>query len=347
MEDGEGAVGVFVDPDPCLDVVAAMAVGRDRQHQAFVAHGIVVGDGALLLHAEDVVEGTGEGHEGGALGFRRHREAGVVAWQVELLEEAVGLGHVGDAGEPELLGQALLQGGEHAFRAPPCLGRVGRDQLDAELGQGAAELGRIVLVDRAAVSPNNNAYTAMHVGCHTDLVNWSAPAGYQLLHCLVNRAEGGQSIFVDGFSVAETLRQTDPDTFDLLASRPLPFRFHDEQSDIRIRAPLIAADERGNLVGVRFNLSLLDILDLPADTMDGVYQAYHKLAGLMRDPRFELRLRLAPGDLVAFDNHRVLHGRTAFDADSGRRHLQGCYVDRDELRSRLRVLEHADAERAA
>ena len=47
------------------------------------------------------------------------------------------------------------------------------------------------------------------------------------------------------------------------------------------------------------------------------------------------------------DNHRVLHGRTAFDADSGRRHLQGCYVDRDELRSRLRVLEHADTERAA
>ena len=34
--------------------------------------------------------------------------------------------------------------------APPCLGRVGRDQLDAELRQGAADLGRGVLVHLAA-----------------------------------------------------------------------------------------------------------------------------------------------------------------------------------------------------
>ena len=78
------------------------------------------------------------------------REAGVVLWQEDLLEEAVGLDHVGDAGEPEFLGQALLQGAEHALRAPPCLGRVGRDQLDAELRQGAADLGRGVLVHLAA-----------------------------------------------------------------------------------------------------------------------------------------------------------------------------------------------------
>ena len=65
----------------------------------------------------------------------------VVLWQEDLLEEAVGLDHVGDAGEPEFLGQALLQGAEHALRAPPCLGRVGRDQLDAELRQGAADPG--------------------------------------------------------------------------------------------------------------------------------------------------------------------------------------------------------------
>ena len=60
-----------------------------------------------------------EGHEGAALVLGRGREAGVVLWQEELLEEAVGPGHVGDAGEPEFLGQALLQGAEHALRAPP------------------------------------------------------------------------------------------------------------------------------------------------------------------------------------------------------------------------------------
>ncbi len=33
-----------------------------------------------------------------------------------------------------------------------------------------------------------------------------------------------------------------------------------------------------------------------------------------------------------------MHGRTAFDADAGRRHLRGCFVDRETFHSRLRVL---------
>jgi gamma-butyrobetaine dioxygenase len=39
-----------------------------------------------------------------------------------------------------------------------------------------------------------------------------------------------------------------------------------------------------------------------------------------------------------FDNRRVMHGRDAFDSSSGMRHLRGCYVDRTEFQSRLRVL---------
>ena len=42
---------------------------------------------------------------------------------------------------------------------------------------------------------------------------------------------------------------------------------------------------------------------------------------------------------IVFDNRRVLHARNAFDLKAGRRHLQGCYIDRDELLSRIRVLE--------
>lgn len=47
---------------------------------------------------------------------------------------------------------------------------------------------------------------------------------------------------------------------------------------------------------------------------------------------------------MAFDNRRVLHARGAFD-QVGRRLLRGCYGERDELRSRLRML--ARARRAA
>lgn len=47
---------------------------------------------------------------------------------------------------------------------------------------------------------------------------------------------------------------------------------------------------------------------------------------------------LGAGEMVVFDNRRVLHGRDAFDPQSGSRYLHGCYVDRGEFESRLRVL---------
>ena len=48
---------------------------------------------------------------------------------------------------------------------------------------------------------------------------------------------------------------------------------------------------------------------------------------LLCEERFLLRRRLEAGDLVLFDNQRVLHGRGAFDS---REHLQGCYLDEDD-----------------
>ena len=44
-------------------------------------------------------------------------------------------------------------------------------------------------------------------------------------------------------------------------------------------------------------------------------------------------------DIFSFNNRRVLHGRTAFDASSGDRHLQGYYMDRDEIIGRLNFLK--------
>ena len=75
--------------------------------------------------------------------------------------------------------------------------------------------------------------------------------------------------------------------------------------------------------------------------MDGLCRALRTFAAVIRDSALECRYRLSPGELLIFDNRRVLHGRAAFDPATGGRHLQGCYVDRDQLLSRIRVLERA------
>ena len=48
--------------------------------------------------------------------------------------------------------------------------------------------------------------------------------------------------------------------------------------------------------------------------------------------------RLNDGDLVVFDNRRVLHGRTGFASARHPRHLQGCYLTRDSVYSETAVL---------
>lgn len=71
--------------------------------------------------------------------------------------------------------------------------------------------------------------------------------------------------------------------------------------------------------------------------MEPFYLAYRKFWKLLRDPQFMIRFSLAPGQMIAFDNLRVLHGRDAFDPNSGPRHLQGTYLDKDLILSRLRI----------
>jgi gamma-butyrobetaine dioxygenase len=107
-------------------------------------------------------------------------------------------------------------------------------------------------------APNSNAYTALGLLCHTDLPNWERPPDYQLLHCLENEADGGDSILVDGFRAAEELRRREPAAYRLLTRFPIDFRFQDDDSDIRFRAPTIALDGNRDLSDLVFLQELYD-----------------------------------------------------------------------------------------
>ncbi len=186
--------------------------------------------------------------------------------------------------------------------------------------------------------PNNLAYTADALPLHTDLANQELPPGYQFLHCLANEAAGGGSVFADGFALAERVRAEDPDAFEALATTAIPFRFFDHETDIRTHSPVIVRDPAGRTREIRYNAHLAAIFDMPAERMAAYYRAYRKFMALTRDPARRLTLRLRAGEMVVFDNRRALHGREAFNPSTGFRRLHGCYVDRGEFASRLRVL---------
>jgi gamma-butyrobetaine hydroxylase len=186
--------------------------------------------------------------------------------------------------------------------------------------------------------PNNLANTALGLGVHSDNPYRDPTPGVQLLHCLVSEAPGGDSILVDGFAAAEQLRAWAPEQFELLTRVPANFRFADKDADLQARTPLISIDFEGRLTAVHFNNRSFAGIDVPVELVEPWYEAYRNFAQILKQPERELTFRLAPGDLLVMQNERALHGRTAFDANLGRRHLQGCYVDKDGLESRMRVL---------
>lgn len=186
--------------------------------------------------------------------------------------------------------------------------------------------------------PANLANTSAAIGMHTDNPYRDPVPGLQLLHCIVNETDGGESQLCDGFAVAERLRAHEPAAFDLLASHPVRFRYLDAGSaDLQHYGPLIETDTIGNVTGVRYNSRSVSAFDMPAEVLPDYYAAYRSFAEMLHDPKARIEFKLGPGDLMIFDNQRVLHGRSAYTI--GHRHLQGCYADKDALHSTIRVLE--------
>lgn len=185
---------------------------------------------------------------------------------------------------------------------------------------------------------NDLAYASVALGPHTDNPYREPVPGIQILHCLVNETSGGLSTLADSLAVGRTLAAEDPEGFELLATIPVRFRFIDADGELVERRPIIRRDASGEMTGLHYS-PRLDYLPLLAD---GELRRFHRLrqrlGALLTDPRFELRFPLHAGELLLFDNNRIVHGRTAFDTNEGRRHLQGCYIDIDEPRSRYRTL---------
>lgn len=187
---------------------------------------------------------------------------------------------------------------------------------------------------RSAVNPNNLAYTGLGLGAHTDNPYRDPTPTLQLLHCLSSSAGGGENTLVDSFRVARDLNE---EQFALLARYPLGFRFADEDTELEAEAPVISLDARGEVVAVHYNTRSAAPFRLPEDAVEAYYDAYRAFGRMLEEERYRIQFKLDPGDLFIVDNLRVLHGRTGY-SEAGERHLQGCYADRDGLRSKLAVL---------
>ena len=187
---------------------------------------------------------------------------------------------------------------------------------------------------------NSTANTGLRLGPHSDLPTREIPPGFQFLHCLINEADGGESTLTDGAALVEALERGHPEAFELLSTRHWIFFNRGPGIDHRWSAPIIDYLPGCDTPTIR---AFYPVRAFPAMANEDVSRSYNALRLFHRmadQPEFELKFRLTAGDIMCFDNRRVLHGRDAFTG-SGKRHLQGVYIDRDEIMSRARALNRA------
>jgi alpha-ketoglutarate-dependent taurine dioxygenase len=328
---------VDLPPDPRIrsaglhDSVVSVQWEDEARHVAFDLNWLALQAGRSSVPAPG--DGVRTWLEGAALDASRD-----FAWRaLPLLREDVGV-------RASWLAQ-LLQAGIAFVTDVPC-----NDQAVLEVAGlfgciAETNYGRTFDV-RSVPQPENLAYSDVGLGLHTDNPYRDPVPGFQALHVLVASPDGGDSLFADGFALAERLRTIAPGAFRCLTQQPVPFRYRSRDAELYAERPLIQLSPGGQVSAVHYNSRSIAPLRLTASEVRPFYAAYRQFAALLREPRYQVRLQLAAGEMVVFDNQRILHGRTAYSSARHARHLRGCYLTRDSVRSQAAVLHRRADSRA-
>ncbi|CEM33099.1 unnamed protein product [Vitrella brassicaformis CCMP3155] len=188
-------------------------------------------------------------------------------------------------------------------------------------------------------APDNQAYTSLALPPHTDLPYLDSPPGVFLFHCRSPAQQGGGlSTYVDGFYVAEKMRREHPEEFETLTQVKVPFRDVPEHHewDLMAEHSTIAVEHR-IIKRITFNeAARYSLLAWAVTTpqMDAFYSAIRTFRRLVSDPSHTHHIAMGAGEITVFDNHRVLHGRTAFTG--GGREMEGGYLEWSNVRGFMR-----------
>ena len=159
--------------------------------------------------------------------------------------------------------------------------------------------------------PDSNAYTSDALLQHIDMPTRECPHGLQFLFCRTNTASGGEGIYCDGYRIAEDLRTEAPDHFSSLTTDRWEYNNRSKTSSYRASGPVVELGPAGEVSGIRFNTWLRAPLVAPLFVQERAYLAVRAFAVKAQDPKYQMIFAYRAGDLLAFDNRRVLHGRNS------------------------------------
>ena len=176
---------------------------------------------------------------------------------------------------------------------------------------------------------------------HADNSYFEEPPKIQGFGCLflTPQTHGGLTTLCDGLKIADVIKKDYPAAYKLLTEVPVQGGYIKEGQNLIAARPVLRLDPNtGNLKQITFNngdrVSIRPCKELPTrSAMEAMYDAYALVHKIAHDPQYHIRFQLKPGAILCFDNHRLLHGRTAF---SGPRVMGGAYIGLDDYNSSVK-----------
>tara|TARA_B100001250_G_scaffold195024_1_gene167555 strand:+ start:894 stop:1961 length:1068 start_codon:yes stop_codon:yes gene_type:complete len=185
----------------------------------------------------------------------------------------------------------------------------------------------------------NVAHTSKGLPPHNDFASYKSQPSIQALHMLENECEGGESIIVDGWKLAEDLRDDHPDFFKILQEFDVPFREFDEKNETFSEAPIIRCSNDGSIESFRYSNQLMQMINPSKNGINDFYKAYHEISLRIHDSKYRSTFRLNGGEVLIVASHRVLHAREPF-IPNGKRHLQDAYFVYDNAANNIVLLSN-------
>lgn len=192
---------------------------------------------------------------------------------------------------------------------------------------------------------NNMAYTPESLQLHTDMPYFHHKPGINMLHCLVQtEGIGGESQITDGLHVAKELEREKPEIYKVLMETPVDWSDIGQESGYSFynlyRSPIIVNDSDGEFLRVNYSQPQRDShFSVPLNQVIPWYEAHAAFTEAIYNPENTVHFKLKEGEILVFDNIRLVHGRKSYDdKPDNTRHLVGAYLDWDLAYSRIRVL---------
>ena len=180
----------------------------------------------------------------------------------------------------------------------------------------------------------DSAYTQDELRPHTDATYSNDAPGLQLLLCCHYDAMGGESIMVDGFKIAEKIKKEDKALYKLLTDIEVKGEYKGDGVYLEAKRPIFKLNKENKLVQVSFNNYDRAPFRLNDKKTLKFYDAIRKFDLIANDKKFQWRHVLKPGELLIFNNWRILHGRGSFN---GARKISGCYINKEDFDSSCRM----------